>query len=45
MTPQTSFLLGSMSKSFTALPVMRLVEAGRLDLEAPVRRYLPWFAS
>ncbi|WP_019588174.1 serine hydrolase domain-containing protein [Deinococcus apachensis] len=43
VTPQTSFLLGSMSKSFTALAVMQLVEQGRVDLKAPVRRYLPWF--
>ena len=43
VTPQTPFLLGSMSKSFTALAVMQLVEAGKLDLDAPVQRYLPWF--
>ena len=42
-TPQTPFLLGSMSKSFTALAIMQLVEAGKLDLDAPVQRYLPWF--
>lgn len=43
VTPQTSFLLGSMSKAFTALAVMQLVEQGRVDLDAPVQRYLPWF--
>lgn len=43
VTPRTSFVLGSMSKSFTALAVMQLVEAGRLDLDAPVQRYVPWF--
>ncbi len=43
VTPQTSFLLGSMSKAFTALAVMQLAEQGRIDLDAPVQRYLPWF--
>jgi CubicO group peptidase (beta-lactamase class C family) len=43
ITPQTSFLLASVSKSFTALAIMQLVEAGQIDLDAPVQRYLPWF--
>jgi CubicO group peptidase (beta-lactamase class C family) len=43
VTRQTPFVLGSVSKSFTALAVMQLVEAGRVHLDAPVRRYLPWF--
>lgn len=43
VTPQTPFILGSMSKSFTALAVMRLVEEGRLDLNAPIQRVLPEF--
>ena len=42
-TPQTPFVLGSTTKSFTALAVMQLVEAGRIDLDALVQRYLPWF--
>ena len=42
-TPQTPFFIGSNSKSFTALAVMQLAEAGKLDLDAPVRRYIPWF--
>jgi CubicO group peptidase (beta-lactamase class C family) len=37
----TPFLVGSISKSFTALAVMTLVEAGKIDLDAPIRRYLP----
>jgi CubicO group peptidase (beta-lactamase class C family) len=44
ITDDTPFLLASTSKAFTATAVMQLVEAGRLDLDAPVRRYLPWFA-
>ncbi len=39
----TPFILGSTSKSFTALALMQLVEAGTIDLDAPVQRYLPWF--
>jgi CubicO group peptidase (beta-lactamase class C family) len=43
VTPQTPFLLGSTSKSFTALAAMQLVDAGKLDLDAPARRYVPEF--
>jgi len=42
-TPQTPFFIGSLTKSITALAVMQLVEAGKVDLDAPVQRYLPWF--
>jgi CubicO group peptidase (beta-lactamase class C family) len=42
-TPQTPFFIGSLTKSFTALAVMQLVEAGKVQLDAPVQRYLPWF--
>ena len=44
VTPQTPFIIGSTSKSFTALAVMQLVEAGKIDLDAPVQAYLPWFS-
>ena len=43
VTPQTPFLIGSLSKSMTGLAIMQLVEAGRLELDAPAQRYLPWF--
>jgi CubicO group peptidase (beta-lactamase class C family) len=43
VTPQTPFIIGSVSKSFTALAIMQLVEAGKVKLDAPVQRYLPWF--
>ncbi|MFN8442866.1 MAG: serine hydrolase domain-containing protein [Caldilineaceae bacterium] len=42
-TPQTPFFIGSTTKSFTALAIMQLVEAGKVELDAPVQRYLPWF--
>ncbi len=45
VTAQTPFILGSTSKSFTALAVMQLVEAGQIDLDAPVTTYLPWFRT
>jgi CubicO group peptidase (beta-lactamase class C family) len=43
VTPQTPFVIGSISKAFTSLAVMQLVEAGQVTLDAPVQRYLPWF--
>jgi len=42
-SPQTPFFIGSTTKSFTALAVMQLVEGGKVELDAPVQRYLPWF--
>ena len=44
MTPQTQVYIGSQSKSFTALAIALLAEAGKLDLDAPVRDYIPWFS-
>ncbi|MGH2812932.1 MAG: serine hydrolase domain-containing protein, partial [Actinomycetota bacterium] len=37
----TLFQIGSTTKTYTATAAMRLVEQGDLDLNAPVRRYLP----
>ncbi|MBO0781614.1 MAG: beta-lactamase family protein [Ktedonobacteraceae bacterium] len=34
---------GTVSKSFTALATMQLAEQGKLALDTPVQRYLPWF--
>ena len=44
VTPDTPFVLGSISKSFTAVAVLQLVERELIDLDAPVRTYLPGFA-
>jgi len=41
--PGHRFQIGSISKGFTAMAVLREVEAGRIDLDAPVTDYLPWF--
>jgi CubicO group peptidase (beta-lactamase class C family) len=43
ITAQTPFRIGSITKSFTALAIMQLAEAGKVELDAPVQRYLPWF--
>ena len=39
----TLFQIASITKTMTATVVMRLVERGALDLDAPIRRYLPEF--
>ncbi|MGZ3403008.1 MAG: serine hydrolase domain-containing protein [Phenylobacterium sp.] len=39
-TTQTQFRFGSMGKMFTAVSIMQLVQAGKLDLTAPIGRYL-----
>ena len=44
VTPDTLFRLGSVTKTYTATALMRLVEAGQVELDAPVRRYVPEFA-
>jgi CubicO group peptidase (beta-lactamase class C family) len=45
VTANTPFILGSTSKQFTGIAVEQLIRNGRLDLDAPVARYLPWFGS
>src|SRR5262245_8741609 len=42
-TAATVYRVGSVSKLFTDVAVMRLVEKGELDLDAPVTKYLPDF--
>ncbi|HTS14996.1 MAG TPA: serine hydrolase domain-containing protein [Candidatus Sulfotelmatobacter sp.] len=44
ITPLSHFMIASMTKPIMACAVMRLVEAGDLDLDLPVQRYLPEFA-
>lgn len=43
VTPLTRFRIGSVSKSMTSIAVGQLHAAGRLDLDAPVQRYVPAF--
>jgi CubicO group peptidase (beta-lactamase class C family)/D-alanyl-D-alanine dipeptidase len=42
-TAQTIYRVGSVSKLFTDIAIMHLVERGELDLDAPVTNYLPDF--
>lgn len=44
LTADTVFPIASISKTVTATAIMRLVEQGKLELAAPVKRYIPEFA-
>ena len=44
VTAQTRFAIGSITKSMTALSIMQLHDEGRVELNAQVKRYLPWFS-
>src|SRR5262247_62286 len=41
--PQTVYRIGSVTKSFTALMLMQLRDAGKLQLDDPIEKYLPEF--
>src|SRR5215831_865674 len=43
VTPATQFLIGSITKSFTATGIALLHNEGRLDWAKPVRDYIPEF--
>jgi len=43
VTPDTVFALASISKTVTATAIMKLAAQGKVDLRAPVQRYLPDF--
>ncbi len=43
VSPESRFRLGSVSKLLTAAAMARLVDQGRLDLDAPIQRYVPTF--
>ncbi|MGH3730506.1 MAG: serine hydrolase domain-containing protein, partial [Micromonosporaceae bacterium] len=45
MRRDTIFDMASISKLFTATVAMQLVEKGRIDLDAPVARYIPEFGA
>lgn len=42
-TAETVYRIGSISKPITAAAVMQLAERGKLDLDAPIQRYVPSF--
>ncbi|MFC6567046.1 serine hydrolase domain-containing protein [Actinoplanes utahensis] len=45
MRPDSIFDLASLTKVYTAILALRLVDQGKVDLAAPVRRYLPEFTG
>ena len=44
VTPATAFRIASMTKSFTALAILKLRDDGKLSLEDPVSKWIPEFA-
>jgi CubicO group peptidase (beta-lactamase class C family) len=44
ITEDTYFMAGSLTKSFTALAVLKLVQQGKIDLNADIRKYIPDFS-
>jgi CubicO group peptidase (beta-lactamase class C family) len=43
ITAKSLFHMASVTKTFVATAVMQLAEQGKIDLDAPVTRYLPYF--
>jgi CubicO group peptidase (beta-lactamase class C family) len=43
VTPRSLFHMASITKTFVATSIMQLVEAGKINLDTPVVRYLPYF--
>lgn len=45
MTPDRVFRIGSITKQFTAVAILLLEQDGKLDLKAPITRYLPGYPA
>jgi CubicO group peptidase (beta-lactamase class C family) len=45
VTPETVFRIASMTKSFTAMAILKLRDEGKLSLEDPVSKYIPELAN
>ena len=45
VTPETRFRIASMTKSFTAVAILQLRDAGKLSLDDPVAKYIPELAK
>ncbi len=43
ITPDTIFQIASITKTYTATMALKLIEAGKLELHAPIRKYIPNF--
>ncbi len=44
-TPDTCYRIASISKTFTAVAIMQLVESGKLHLDDKICAHLPWFKA
>ena len=44
MKGDTCFRIGSITKTFTSMAIMQLVERGKVDIDADIKTYLPGFA-
>ena len=42
---KTLFQIGSINKSFTSILLLQLQENGRLNIDDPVTKHLPWFET
>jgi len=45
MTPNSVLAIDALGRGFAAMAVLQLVEQGKLDLDDPVIKYLPWFQT
>lgn len=43
--PESTYRLASITKTITAIAVLQLVEAGKIDLDAEVKNYVPYFTK
>ena len=43
VTPDTTFYIASITKTFVATAIVALIDEGKIDIDAPVTRYLPRF--
>jgi len=43
ISPDSIFRIASHSKLFTAISIMQLRDQGKLQLDDPIKKYLPWF--
>jgi D-alanyl-D-alanine carboxypeptidase len=45
VSSKTCFRIASISKTFTAIAIMQLVEQGKINLDDRIEKYLPWFKA
>ena len=45
VSSKTCFRIASISKTFTAVAIMQLVEQGKINLDDRIEKYLPWFKA